>query len=903
MLAQIPDQVIDFYAELFDQLFYRPFVDEIDSRRKQREVERQVGGVADAAAPSLSRFLLNQELSLELAASMLDGLACLGDVLKLEDVSNPNVSPEEKADTVLADVPCPKDVENANHDAAYRIALHAVIQTLMLVGPVISEWRKVRFAKTFELPRRVTRLLNEIDEQLKNLSEFGESGADERFELDYRDYLAQRFHRVEAGTVRMTTNLAVDLRELFVMPSVRERQEPEAGEEQEPIDLMNLAAARQWFEERQQRESEDPDKKREIRSALDQVLHQRRNVIIGTPGSGKSTFLEWLQLEIAMVYEEMPLGGAQAIPLLLRVRQLNLDNLPQGSQMIEKATASQDRSALMPRGWLERKMKAGRVLLMLDGLDEVDPESRDQKLLPWLVDFCERYPDCAFLVTSRPVGYPPGVLRGLNFVECDLMEFNSNQVDEYTRHWCTAVRLAQNEPEEEARREGGFDGQQISKSFRQHTYIRDLASNPLMLSAVCLVNYFEGGRLPDDRALLYRLCVEGLLHNWDQRRGIRSEFGLDEKLRVCREVALAMQIDNRAEASVDEVAQVFLNTLNDEERATRLLEHVRFRSGLLLERRSNVYAFTHLTFQEYLAAYSIHEGNAFRVTSEILVKQHSDDKWQEVIPLYCGLAPLPAARNLLEGLISEQNTLRLGRVLSSAYITAGEYMGLDEILRHRVIERIALAPSQDLIIYLDKFDASEVAPIANNCVGRTISRPISGAYLWLGFNIDKIDRIHLLTRLESDWNHMERDQIGQLMSLIHRAGLRHDDLKFIPSLTAIYRSPGWLYENTTQAEEALRFSLISEASPTVALREIAKVLFESDYRLLDTFWEANVLVGFGKRYRREEPEQKELTSLVERYTDLFLQQEIGGVAAEFASWARILKKDPKEKSNPENASV
>ncbi len=37
-------------------------------------------------------------------------------------------------------------------------------------------------------------------------------------ELSYRDY--QRFHRVEAGTGRMTTNLDVDLRELFVMPRV-----------------------------------------------------------------------------------------------------------------------------------------------------------------------------------------------------------------------------------------------------------------------------------------------------------------------------------------------------------------------------------------------------------------------------------------------------------------------------------------------------------------------------------------------------------------------------------------------------------------------------------------------------------------------------------------------------------
>jgi predicted NACHT family NTPase len=121
--------------------------------------------------------------------------------------------------------------------------------------------------------------------------------------------------------------------------------------------------------------------------------------------------------------------------------------------------------------------------------------------------------------------------------------------------------------------------------FEGHQYIRNLARNPLMLSAICLVNYFEGGELPKDRALLYRLCVEGLLHHWDQRRGIHSEFGLDEKLRVCREVALAMQADDLAEYGIDKVQGIFADVFGDQDRAEKLLEHIRYRTGLLLERR------------------------------------------------------------------------------------------------------------------------------------------------------------------------------------------------------------------------------------------------------------------------------------------------------------------------------
>src|SRR5205823_11907576 len=101
--------------------------------------------------------------------------------------------------------------------------------------------------------------------------------------------------------------------------------------------------------------------------------------------------------------------------------------------------------------------------------------------------------------------------------------------------------------------EGASEGDEIVKGFIEHPYIRDLARNPLMLSAICLVNYFEGGELPKDRARLYKLCVEGLLHHWDQRRGIRSEYSLEEKLRACREVAIAMQADDRAECEAAKV--------------------------------------------------------------------------------------------------------------------------------------------------------------------------------------------------------------------------------------------------------------------------------------------------------------------------------------------------------------
>jgi hypothetical protein len=176
----------------------------------------------------------------------------MGQLLSLENISNSNVTTEAIAEDLLSRLPCPQTV-HISHNAIYRTALHTVVQVLMQVGPVMAEWQKLSFSITFELPRRIVNRLNEISEQINALGQLGQTGADESYEIQYRDYLLQRFHKVEAGTVRMTTNMDVDLRELFVMPRIKERkrsQEQESREIETSIALMNLASARQLFSDR-----------------------------------------------------------------------------------------------------------------------------------------------------------------------------------------------------------------------------------------------------------------------------------------------------------------------------------------------------------------------------------------------------------------------------------------------------------------------------------------------------------------------------------------------------------------------------------------------------------------------------------------------------------------------------
>lgn len=797
MSTSIDDQVIDFYEALFENIFSKSFQPLIANRLKRNAVIRQVQESADAASQSLIRFFVNQQLTEQQVADILIGFATLNDHLKLDDISRTNVAPETIVEILLPDLPCPEKVQQEGSDAVYRVALHSVVQVLMFVGPVMAEWQKLNFSTTFELPGKVVNRLNQISDQLGVFGRSGQVATDERYELSFRDYLMQRFYRVEAGTVRMTTNLDVDLRELFVMPCIQQRPLPKKsgkGDSKDVAEFMDLAAARGIFSQNSNfgEKTESKKKKTKKISALDQVKRNPRNVIVGLPGSGKSTFFEWLQIKIASGEEELIMDGEQAIPLLLRVRQLDIENLPQGAAIIEKATASKDRAKLMPSEWIQRQMEKGRVLFMLDGLDETEPELRDQYLIPWLKELYNQFPDCHYLVSSRPVGYPAGMLRKLEFAECDLLDFEEDQVREYTRHWCTAVRLAQNEPQKEARHEGKMDGKRIVDGFKDHPYICNLARNPLMLSAICLVNYFEGGQLPKDRVILYKLCVEGLLHHWDQRRGIHSKFKLEEKLRTCREVALAMQADDRAEYEADKVQKIFTDVLGDSDRANELQEHIRYRTGLLLERRPAVFAFAHLTFQEYLAARAVHEGNKLKIDAEKLCSEWNDPRWREVIPLFCGQTTTPAAREMIERLMAQPDLEGLSAMLAEAYLSSGQELAQDKEFRQKILERIAVLSSGDI---LNLFLPDEVAPIANLFVGK-IKEGISEAYRWLFRNSIMLEIRTISERLR-EWRKMNPFQIAELSHLLHSYG-PDKILSEIAVDINMYSAPGPKFSDGTQ---------------------------------------------------------------------------------------------------------
>jgi energy-coupling factor transporter ATP-binding protein EcfA2 len=751
--ALLQQRVVDLYEALFQSIFSEPFTIDITDIIKQRAIGRQVEEVADAASQSLQRVLEDLQPAESELDWLLGALGGLVSVITADNVSSPSASPDRLARDALQRLPAPPAFLGTEGGMRYRVALNTVLQTLTQVGPVLAEWQRLGFSKEYLLLGQVIALLEQASEHVQALS--NDVGADRKYEMLYRDHLIQRFYRVDPGMVRMAVDLRVDLRAIFVMPQVvtrprRARTLSSPGVEH----LMDLTTARQAVRtDKPSKDDAEPRPKVTIHTALSAVRTKARTLIVGPPGSGKSTFLEWLQIAVASGDEALLLGERVAIPLLLRLRELDMQNLPAGTELIENATLSTELAGLAPAGWIERQLKGGWVLVMLDGLDEVSPQ-HIERMLGWIRDLVKQYQLSRYVISARPAAYPQSLAASLRFAVRDLCDFSPDQVREYAGKWSSAIRLLQNDPLDEALRSGELEGDEIAKAVHANRYVEDLAKNPLMLSTVCLVRHFEGGQLPDDRAVLYKLCVEGLLHYWDHQRKIPSGFQLEEKLRVCRELAIAMQTDDKAEYPTASVEHVLSTIPGNPDRTRRLFEHLIHRAGLFLERRPGVYGFVHLTFQEYMAATAIDEGNERGIDDKYLVSNCGDERWQEVLPLYMRAVTAQSARRFLRLMIAQPDTPDLATTIGNCWQAAKVEVRDDAVLRTEVVTRVASAPAQwgirsamslrilslslgwprwpGLPSALELWPAEEVAPIALRLVGTSGNDiGLSHAFGWL----------------------------------------------------------------------------------------------------------------------------------------------------------------------------
>ena len=534
----------------------------------------------------------------------------------------------------------------------------------------------------------VDRRSKKIQERYRLMEEQGDAAADEKaFEKRYLDYIYHSNCCFEIQGLPTQKPLSVDLERLYVPLKAqdidRERIKFFADEDYDKLkgesgddnDLHHL--------------QEQPDPFHPV-ALTDALRKHNKLVILGCPGSGKTTFLRYLAAVFARNKQGESLGLQEArIPIVIALRDLNPDNLPSVEKLPEIcipkdlneqfSTDSQTKES-----YCKQNLSDGRCLFLLDGLDEVADKSARQKVSKWVMELMHMYPENRFVVTSRILGYQDAPLGG-GFAGYTLCSFERKDVERFCKHWYHVVETNLHGDTPESRKVADDQTSKLTQAIFDNDRIERLAVNPLMLSLIAIVHR-DRDVLPKRRAQLYNDCINVLLGRWDEAKGLAGSLIPEQKAHVLMHVARHLHENRSRDIEAKKLKEVLASGLHKvfsalEHDVDVFLEEIRLRSGLIIEHGKHIFGFSHLTFQEYLTARALkeeQEGESY------LFDRKDSSWWREVILLYCGLQDATSfAAKLADG---EDDMFHSNLFLAGECLA--DCLECDRILREKIQGRL-----------------------------------------------------------------------------------------------------------------------------------------------------------------------------------------------------------------------
>ena len=381
----------------------------------------------------------------------------------------------------------------------------------------------------------------------------------------------------------------------------------------------------------------------------------RRWVLLGHPGSGKSTILRRLALDL--------LKEGDHVPFLLKVTELVAHR---GDLMAAMVSAWPG----VPVAPLRAALDERRAVILLDGLDEALDAVVARRAVS---SAASDVPGCPVIVASRHTGYTP---QGGKWTELHLCNLGQEEQQTLLATWLNDAARARRE----------------LVRMRRSPRMRRLAENPMLLTLVGVLLRLEPtATVPSQHGKLYDEIIDLLLrcsHDTDRHTVPRQRGHDSARHRVLSNVPLArralghiaLQLHSRTqqvyaiediETEITEAKDTDLPQKLKEKFSTpaQFLSDVAQVTGLLVPDRDpnpDGYYFPHRTFREFLAAQALAEdigaeglgritddqirGAASRMAAEtpstraegelgrVLDEGRSAPaKWSEVLGLTCGL--------------------------------------------------------------------------------------------------------------------------------------------------------------------------------------------------------------------------------------------------------------------------
>jgi len=488
------------------------------------------------------------------------------------------------------------------------------------------------------------------------LGRFRESVGSEHAELDFRG-------------IGMPGLQKLAIQDVFVEPDVREELDvPMASEGDDDCFPEGLFA---------------PPQKRgpgQRMPATQCIRTHDRVVLLGHPGSGKTTVLRFLAHFRAVADK-----GDGEIPVYVRLPELSrAQELDKRADPVKYVAAwAARRGCLGVEQSLTSALEAPtrRCLVLLDGLDEVGTQEQRDLLMERVQEFIARYPQNRFVITSRVVGFESSPWKRQGFAVFRILPYERRQLETFADKWAKILARLENKLHDEVRAV-------LAGAIFSNPRVRTLAANPLILTILVLLNEARGGTLPRRRVDLYEKVVDVFLDTWEANKRETPEFddthGLDLDAREFRwllsDLSLAMQKADRTLAPRWWIAERMQDYLHEKlgfpleqakDASDRIIRYLTERTGLIEERGLDLFGFSHRTLQEYFASLGVideADASPSRDVTRCLRAHYFHPQWSEVVRLVAAQLTPPPAESLVCGILDDPDPV--GRFLHRGQMLA-----------------------------------------------------------------------------------------------------------------------------------------------------------------------------------------------------------------------------------------
>lgn len=489
------------------------------------------------------------------------------------------------------------------------------------------------------------------------------------FRTELYEFYSTIFNIQDPGIPIKELNSPYTLQERFIIPDILSSVKEEGFENNSKTSLSTSNQDQYYYDDYSYGYVDDELRRRNLNNQNDleessidiriktddALITNKKNIIIGDPGAGKSSLLRYITLDILSSKPQLDNISQKYgktlpvwLPFAFITKHLSNNDSLSISEILNLWFNGFGKPHLFEIA--KEALNDERLFLVIDGIDEWSSFSSAQQAIARIETIRELY-DCKILYSSRPYGFRMLKDFFTNLNVLNLAGFSKIQQRNFVEKWYNKWATLQGDTQNEDFSKTLTDN--FIKELEQSGDLKKLAEIPLLLS-ILIIQKMQDSVLPKNKLEALKEITQYLIKKHPVKRisdaGIVQDKAIEIDFKdIFCELAIYIQTESNdgviLKCDAYKIIKQYLVSYAgyDEARAKvrsqELIELGANNYGIIIEKSNDEISFGHKQFQEFLAAQYLYESDDDTI-SQFIKQYGANPTFHQVIISLFGLMQL-----------------------------------------------------------------------------------------------------------------------------------------------------------------------------------------------------------------------------------------------------------------------